>query len=123
MILLFTINPGLEVVGLLPPGQVGVAYSASVTVRGGLAPYTIEVVSALPDGLTATDNGDGSLTIAGTPTEAFSGSVTVQARDGQQRLVQRALSLVVLAAPPVAEFLLWEDGSFLLWEDGSKIII
>jgi hypothetical protein len=123
VILLFTINPGLEIVGLLPPGQVGVAYIASITVRGGLAPYTLSVVSVLPDGLTATDNGDGSLTISGTPTEAFAGSVTVQARDGQQRLVQRALSLVVLAAPPVAEYLLWEDGGFLLWEDGGKIIL
>ena len=123
MILLFTLNPGLEIVGLLPAGQVGVAYSASVTVRGGLAPYTIEVVSSLPDGLTATDNGDGSLTIAGTPTEAFSGSVTVQARDGQQRLVQRALSLVVLAAPPVDDFLLLESGDFLLLESGDKIIL
>ncbi len=122
-ILLFTINPGLEIVGLLPTGFVGEAYTASVTVRGGLSPYTISVVSALPDGLTATDNGDGTLTIAGTPTETFAGAVTVQARDGTQRLVQRTLSLVVLAAPAVDDFLLLESGDFLLLESGDKIIL
>ena len=122
-ILLFTINPGLEIVGLLPSGVVDSAYSASVTVRGGLAPYTMAVVSTLPAGLTATDNGDGTLTIAGTPTAAFSGTVTVQARDGLQTLVQRTLGLTIVANVVPPSFLLWEDGGFLLWEDGGKIII
>lgn len=122
-ILLFTINPGLEIVGLLPTGVVGEAYSASVTVRGGLSPYTISVVSALPDGLTATDNGDGTLTIAGTPTETFSGAVTIQARDGLQKLVQRTLQLLVVTQPVVNEFLLLETGDFLLMESGDKILL
>jgi hypothetical protein len=122
-ILLFTINPGLEIVGLLPSGVVDSVYSASVTVRGGLAPYTMAVVSTLPAGLTATDNGDGTLTIAGTPTVAFSGTVTIQARDGLQTLVQRTLGLTISANVLPPTFLLWEDGGFLLWEDGGKIII
>ena len=122
-ILLFTINPGLEIVGLLPSGVVDSAYSASVTVRGGLEPYTIAVVSTLPAGLTATDNGDGTLTIAGTPTVAFSGTVTIQARDGLQTLVQRTLGLTIVAAPVVTDFLLLENDDFLLLESGDKIIL
>lgn len=122
-ILLFTINPGLEIVGLLPPGVVDSAYSASVTVRGGLAPYTISVVSVLPAGLSWIDNGDGTLSITGTPTAPFSGTVTIQARDGLQTLVQRTLGLTILANVVPPSFLLWEDGGFLLWEDGGKIIL
>jgi len=123
VILLFTINPGLEIVGLLPSGVVGSAYTATLTVRGGLAPYAIEVVSTLPAGLSWVDNGDGTLTISGTPSAAFSGSVSIQASDGTQKTVQRTLQLVVIAAPAEDEFLLWEDGGFLLWEDGGKIIL
>ena len=122
-ILLFTINPGLEIVGLLPSGVVDSAYSASVTVRGGLAPYTMAVVSTLPAGLTATDNGDGTLTIAGTPTVAFSGTVTIQARDGLQTLVQRTLGLTIVANVVPPSFLLLEDDDFLLLESGDKIIL
>jgi hypothetical protein len=123
VILLFTINPGLEIVGLLPSGVVGNAYTATLAVRGGLAPYTIEVVSTLPAGLSWVDNGDGTLTISGTPTVTFSGSVQVEASDGTQKAVQKTLQLVVIEPPPIAGYLLWEDGSFLLWEDGGKIII
>lgn len=122
-ILLFTINPGLEIVGLLPAGIVGEAYTATVSVVGGLEPYTLSVVSALPSGLSAVDNGDGTLTISGTPTVTFSGSVTIQAGDGLGRQVQRSLALTVIDLPAGTEFLLWEDGSFLLWEDGGKIVL
>jgi hypothetical protein len=122
-ILLFTINPGLEIVGLLPSGVVDSAYSASVTVRGGLEPYTIAVVSTLPAGLTATDNGDGTLTIAGTPTVTVSGTVTIQARDGLQTLVQRTLGLTIVANVVPPSFLLLEDDDFLLLESGDKIIL
>jgi hypothetical protein len=122
-ILLFTINPGLEIVGQLPAGTVGDSYSATVSVRGGLSPYTLTVVSALPGGLTATDNGNGTLTIAGTPTETFAGTVTIRARDGLQKLVQRAIGLQIgeITAPPT--FLLLETGDFLLLESGDKIQI
>ena len=122
-ILLFTINPGLEIVGLLPAGIVGEAYTATVSVVGGLEPYTLSVVSVLPSGLSAVDNGDGTLTISGTPTVTFSGSVTIQAGDGLGRQVQRSLALTVIDLPTGTEFLLWEDGSFLLWEDGGKIVL
>ncbi len=120
-ILLFTINPGLEIVGQLPAGTVDDSYSATVSVRGGLSPYTLTVVSSLPDGLTATDNGNGTLTIAGTPTETFAGTVTIRARDGLQKLVQRAIGLRIAPESLAPTYLLWEDGGFLLWENGGKI--
>ena len=121
MILLFTINPGLEIVGLLPSGVVGSAYTATLTVRGGLAPYAIEVVSTLPAGLSWVDNGDGTLTISGTPSAAFSGSVSMQASDGTQKTVQRTLQLVVIAAPAEGGFLLLKNGDFLLLKTGFKL--
>ena len=121
--LLVTINPGLQITGQLPVGFVGEAYSATLTARAGLAPYTLTVLSALPDGLTATDNGDGTLTIAGTPTETFSGSVIVRAQDGAGKIVQRSLTLVVLPQPVIVEYLLLESGDFLLLESGDKILL
>ena len=122
-ILLFTINPGLEIVGQLPAGQVGEAYTATLSVRGGLSPYQMAVVSTLPDGLTATDNGDGTLTIAGTPTDPFAGTVTVRASDGLGKTVQRVLGLTVLDLPAVPDFLLLESGDFLLLESGDLIVL
>jgi hypothetical protein len=98
-ILLFTINPGIEIVGQLPAGFVGEPYSATVSVRGGLGPYTMSAASVLPAGLTATDNGNGSLTIAGTPTVVFAGSVTVQARDGLQTTIQSVIPISVIIVP------------------------
>jgi hypothetical protein len=95
-VILVTINPGLEIVGLLPTGRVGDAYSYTLSVRGGVSPYTMAVTSTLPDGLTATDNGDGTLTIAGTPSVEFAGTVTVLARDGVLRSVSRPLGLAIL---------------------------
>lgn len=121
--LLFTINPGLQIVGFLPAGNVGDAYTGTLSVRGGLEPYQIAVVSALPDGLTWVDNGDGTLTISGTPTEPFDGTVTVQATDGTRRVVQRVLGLVVLDVTPAESFLLLESGDYLLLESGDRLIL
>lgn len=121
--LLITINPGLQILGFLPSGVVGDAYTASLRVVGGLDPYQIRVVSDLPDGLTWIDNGDGTLTISGTPAEAFSGSITVQASDGLRKTVQRVLGLVVIESPAIPEYLLLESDDFLLLESGDRILL
>jgi hypothetical protein len=47
----------------LPNGQVGVAYSATLTATGGTAPYTWETIEPLPDGLSIVGSA-----ITGTPT-------------------------------------------------------
>ncbi len=119
--ILVTINPGLEIVGQLPTGRVGDAYSYTLSVRGGVSPYTMAVTSALPDGLTSTDNGDGTLTIAGTPTEEFAGTVSVQARDGVLRSVSRVLALTVLPEFEAPSFLKLSTGDFFLLKTGFKL--
>lgn len=43
--------------GTLPAGEVGVAYSETISASGGIGPYTFAVISgALPDGLSLTAN-------------------------------------------------------------------
>jgi hypothetical protein len=118
-VILFTINSGLEIVGQLPTGRVGDAYSYTLSVRGGVSPYTMAVTSTLPDGLTATDNGDGTLTIAGTPTVEFAGFVTVVARDGALRSVARPLALTVLPEIEAPVERLLEDDTPRLLESGD----
>jgi Putative Ig domain len=65
--------------GVLPNGTVGVAYSQTVSVAGGTAPYTFTEPVAPTDNLTAA-NGPVSVLISGTPSLAQTGltfSVTV----------------------------------------------
>ena len=72
--------PNLSVTANIPAtAYVGLPYSGTVTVTGGVGPYNWSAVSGLPDGLTATANG-ATLTISGTPafwgTSGGGGSVT-----------------------------------------------
>jgi hypothetical protein len=63
--------------GTLPNGNVGVAYSGTLTITGGVAPFTASVMG-LPTTLTAAVSGN-TITISGTPLspEPISGSATV----------------------------------------------
>ena len=62
----------------LTNGVVGTAYTASLNVSGGSAPYTWSVLSGtLPTGLSMSSSG----LISGTPTQATTSSFTVQATD------------------------------------------
>lgn len=64
---------------LLPTGEVGGEYSASLAATGGLQPYLWTVMSgSLPDGL-ALDSGNGA--ISGVPAVAGTSSFVVQATD------------------------------------------
>ncbi|TXI48178.1 MAG: autotransporter domain-containing protein [Lysobacter sp.] len=68
-----TVNPAS-----LPNGQVGLAYSQTVTASGGNAPYTFAVTAgALPAGLTLAPSG----TLSGTPTAGGTFNFTVTATD------------------------------------------
>ncbi|MGO8746980.1 MAG: beta strand repeat-containing protein [Thermoguttaceae bacterium] len=73
---------GFSVTGLAPD-TVGVAYNQTIAALGGTGTVTLSVSNlqnAIP-GLTLVNNGNGSLTISGTPTAAGNETFTVKATD------------------------------------------
>ncbi|MDJ0627622.1 MAG: putative Ig domain-containing protein [Rhodobacter sp.] len=87
----------------LPNAEQGTAYSATTVVLfsddNGVAGLTL-VVTGLPAGLTATDNGDGTVTISGTPTVSGAVTITVTATDGGGNTATVDVDLIIDAAPP-----------------------
>lgn len=64
----------------LPPGEVGLIYTASVSASGGLAPYTFTVsAGSLPAGVTLSSSG----AFAGTPTTSGPATFTVKVTDSE----------------------------------------
>ncbi|MGH7611950.1 MAG: Ig domain-containing protein [Candidatus Dormibacteria bacterium] len=90
---------------VLPPGQVGQAYSATLTAQGGTPPYSWQVNGgALPGGLTLSAAGE----VSGTPSVAGSFGFAAQAQDSgtPPEVRQGTVAIVVVAAPapaPVVE--------------------
>lgn len=82
----------------VPSGQVGTAYSSTLTASGGTAPYSWGISSgSLPGGLTLSSAG----TISGTPTASGSFTCTVKVIDSTAPTAQTAsesLTLAVAAA-------------------------
>lgn len=85
----------------LPNGTVGVPYNQVVTPSGGTGPYTFNV-TGLPAGMSFTPSA-GSVTLNGTPTASFSGTVTVSGYDANVCVFSKAYSFSVScpAPPPV----------------------
>jgi hypothetical protein len=80
----------------LTGGVEDVAYSETLEVSGGIAPYTWTVSSGtLPAGLTLSSGG----VLSGTPTTAGSSTFTVQATDDNGATQTKSLTLVINAAP------------------------
>jgi len=79
----------------------GSPYSFTVTATGNPTP-TLTKTGALPMGVTFTDNGDGTATIAGTPTGSASGvyTLTMKAKNSQQTVTQTFV-LTVNRAPTI----------------------
>ena len=79
----FTVNlvapPAISPV-TLPGGNVGTPYSKTVTVTGGVAPYTLSITGTQITGVTFTP-GATSATLSGIPTTAATYSFTVSAKD------------------------------------------
>jgi hypothetical protein len=78
----------------LPHGTVGVAYSATIAVSGGTAPYGFSVASgALPPGLSLTPQG----AIVGTPSQVGSFTLSIQCSDASspQQVATRSYTLTV----------------------------
>ena len=89
----------------LPGGAVGTAYSQTLTVSGGLGPYTWSVsVGTLPAGLTLAGNGS-TATISGTPTTLQSNvAFTIQVADtsNPSQKGTQAYTVTIAAAPPLS---------------------
>lgn len=64
--------------GALPNASAGVAYSQSLTVSGGIAPYTTTLAGALPTGLSFDP---AALRLSGTPTQSGTFTLTVTTTD------------------------------------------
>ncbi len=83
-------------------GMVGVAYSASIGVSGGTAPYTFTLASgSLPAGLTLNPT---TGVISGTPTTAGPFSFTVKVTDstlGVHAVATTANCSIVISSPPL----------------------
>jgi large repetitive protein len=81
----------------LPPGQLGLAYTGvSLTVAGGIAPYTFSVSSgSLPAGISLSGAG----VFSGTPTTGGTASFTVKVTDSESPAVSvsQAFSIAVQA--------------------------
>ena len=78
----------------MPGGEVGIAYTASLTASGGPTPYTWSLDSgALPPGLTL--GSDGS--ISGAPTAAGTFTFTVKASDSQNQYTTQGATIKVAA--------------------------
>jgi uncharacterized repeat protein (TIGR01451 family) len=94
----YTLCSGLAISpGSLPDGEVGTPYSATLTVSGGMGPYTLIASPPLPPGLALSTAG----TLSGTPTQSGTFEFRVAALDVVGCTGQRIYSVRVSEAPPV----------------------
>jgi len=82
---------------MLPAGQVGTAYSQTLTISGATAPATFSIsAGSLPAGLSLNAS---TGVISGTPTSAIRGSFTVVVTDAQACTAIAPLTIVTSSAP------------------------
>ena len=81
----------------IPSGATGTPYTASLSAAGGVPPYLWSITSGrLPAGLTL-DGGSGGIT--GTPSEAGTFGLTLQAAGSDSNTASASLSLVIASTP------------------------
>ena len=84
----------LALTNVLPNGQVGVAYSATIGATGGTTPYTCSITGTLPAGLTLA-----ACTVSGTPTASGSSSVVVKVTDAGSPAQNASQNETIVIAP------------------------
>lgn len=89
----YPIPTAVVVNGTLPAGQVGSAYSTTLTATGGIAPYSWGA-SGIPAGLAFADG-----RLSGTPTVAGPYTLIVDTSDAIGQLARNQYDLTVAAAP------------------------
>jgi hypothetical protein len=98
--------------------SLGVAGSFTVTTAPGTpAATTLTKAGPLPSGVSFTDNGDGTATLAGTPTQSGSFPVTITASNGVAPDGSQSFTLTVSQAPDITsadhtDFAVGSVGSF-----------
>lgn len=102
-IILAKIGSGLNIVGTPPPLVLGVAYTFTFIAKGGSGKYIWTETGALPTGVTFTDNGNGTATIAGTPSTSGSFPINVYVRNTSGSATNANFVIVV---PPLQLFFL-----------------
>jgi uncharacterized repeat protein (TIGR01451 family) len=82
----------------------GQPFSFEVTTTGSPTPSLSET-GALPSGVTFTDHGDGTATLAGTPASGQQGTypITITAQNGSGSSVTQSFVLTVAAPPPATD--------------------
>jgi len=85
----------------LPAGTAGTAYSQTLTISGGIAPYTVNLTGTLPAGITFNN---GTRTFSGTPTQSgtFNISVTVTDSTGGTAATVTNNYTLTIAVPTLA---------------------
>ena len=105
----------------------GTAGSFTVTTSAGFpVATTVGKTGALPSGVTFTDNGDGTATLAGTPAAGTGGSypLTITATNGASTPATQSFTLTVDASPTItsadhATFTTGTPGSFTVTTSGG----
>ncbi|MFN7996484.1 MAG: putative Ig domain-containing protein [Bryobacteraceae bacterium] len=86
---------GITSVSPLPSGELGIAYSQTLTATGGTPPYAWSITQGgLPAGLTLSANG----AIKGAPSASTSASFTVQVSDSASVTSSKAFTLSIVPA-------------------------
>ena len=88
--------PALAITATLPPGTENSAYSGSLTVSGGTAPYIFSVASGqLPSGVLL---GNSSGTVTGTPTTSGNFNFNVSVSDAKGATEEKSLQIAIATA-------------------------
>ncbi|MDO1583358.1 cadherin-like beta sandwich domain-containing protein [Rhizobium oryzicola] len=97
-----TVSPAA---GALTAGTVGTAYSKTVTVSGGTAPYDYQFISgSLPAGISINSGSTSSKVISGTPTAAGTSIFTVKVTDANNVIANVTYSITIAQSATTLAF-------------------